>query len=138
MKGICILAFLGINTWTDIKRKQVSLAAVGVFAVGMLTERLYTGQLSWQILFPAAVGAFFLGLSMMTKGAVGIGDGLVLLALGLALDAGEFLMTVMTGMLCCGVWSGILLAVCRKGRKTEIPFVPFLLLGYMGGVWLWR
>ena len=30
--------------------------------------------------------------------------------------------------------SGVLLLVFRKSRKTEIPLVPFLLLGYVGGM----
>ena len=29
---------------------------------------------------------------------------------------------------------GILLLVFRKNKKTEIPLVPFLLLGYVGGM----
>lgn len=31
-------------------------------------------------------------------------------------------------------WSGILLVIRRKSRKTEIPLVPFLLAGYIGGI----
>ena len=37
------------------------------------------------------------------------------------------------GMICSAVWSGIMMmGFCRKG-STEIPFVPFLLAGYLGG-----
>ena len=41
---------------------------------------------------------------------------------------------------CCAfaVWdySGIQLLVLKKQRDIEIPFVPFLLAGYLGGVFL--
>ena len=37
-------------------------------------------------------------------------------------------------MLLAAACSGVLLLVFRKSRKTEIPLVPFLLLGYVGGM----
>ena len=42
----------------------------------------------------------------------------------------------MIGILGCAIVSGILLFGLRKGRKTRIPFVPFLFLGYIGGMLL--
>ena len=78
----------------------------------------------------------FLALSILSGGAMGAGDGLLLLALGLASDTGEYLGTLLGGIFLAAVWSGVLLVVFRKGRKTEIPFVPFLLFGYIGGLLL--
>lgn len=40
------------------------------------------------------------------------------------------------GMLIAAVYAGVLLVICKKGRKTEIPLVPFLLFGYLGGLLL--
>ena len=39
-------------------------------------------------------------------------------------------------LLLCGIYSGIQLLVLKKQRDIEIPFVPFLLAGYLGGVFL--
>ena len=37
MERICILAFLGINSWKDIRTREVSLLSIGVFGiVGMV------------------------------------------------------------------------------------------------------
>lgn len=138
LKEVCVLAFLGVNTWTDIRKKQVSMAAVVVFAVSVLAWEFYAGGISWRFLFPVGIGCFFLAVSLMTRGALGMGDGCLLMALGLGLDIGEFLTVLCVGLLCCALWAIGLLAVCRKGRNTEIPFVPFLLLGYIGGVLLWK
>lgn len=46
-----------------------------------------------------------------------------------------------TGVLCaalllCGIYSGLQLLVFKKKRDTEIPFAPFLLVGYLGGILL--
>lgn len=138
MKEICVLAFLGWNTWTDIRKKQVSLLAVGIFAVAGIVAAVLQRKLSWQYFLPVGIGCFFVAISLLTKGAVGMGDGWLLMALGTVLDTEEFVTGLLVGMLCCGIWSGVLLFIFRKGKNTEIPFVPFLMIGYMGGLLLWR
>lgn len=138
MREICVLTLLGLNTWTDLRKKEVSLIALGIFSAAALVWAFYTGKVSWQFFIPAGIGSFFLVISILTKGAVGMGDGWLMIALGTALEIREFLMMLFVGMICCAVWAGVLLVVFRKGRNAEIPFVPFLLLGYIGGVLLWR
>lgn len=138
LKEICILGFLGFNTWTDIRRKEISLAAAVVFAAGSLGWAAYTGGISVGFFIPVGISAFFLAVSVVTKGALGMGDGWLMMALGTALKTEEFLIMLLIGLGCSAVWAGILLVVLRKGRNAEIPFVPFLLLGYIGGVLLWK
>lgn len=138
MKEILVLTFLGVNAWMDLKKKQVSLAVIGIFSAAGLIWAICTGKISWQFFIPAVIGTFFLLISIMTKGALGMGDGWIMMALGTVLNVEEFLLMLFAGMLCCAVWAGILLIVFRKGKNTEIPFVPFLLLGYIGGVLVWR
>ena len=65
-----------------------------------------------------------------------MGDAWVLLDLGIVLETGEFLITVCLGVLLSGGCAMILLALKKAGRRTEIPFVPFLLAGYVGGLLL--
>ena len=138
LKEICVLGFLGFNTWTDIRRKEVSLAAAAVFAAAALGWSIYTGRISPELFIPAGISSLFLAVSVKTKGALGMGDGWLMMALGTVLETGEFLAMLLIGMGCSAVWAGILLVIRRKGRNTEIPFVPFLLLGYIGGVLLWK
>ena len=138
MKEICVLSFLAWNTWSDIRRKQISLWLTAVFGAAGILAAIGQGRWSWEILVSAVISCGFLGLGILTEGAIGLGDGWILLALGTVLTLREYLTVLLTGMGCCAVWAFILLMFRRCGRQTEIPFVPFLLLGYLGGVWLWR
>lgn len=131
------LVFLGINSWFDMKKKEISLAAVGIFGLLGLLISLHDGGLSWDFLIPAGISGGVIGLSIVTGGAVGMGDGLVLMALATMLRSGKFMAVLFMGLLSCAVCSLVLLLVFRKGRDWEIPFIPFVLLGYVGGLILW-
>ena len=134
VEQIFVLAFLGINSWKDIRKREVSLLATGIFAVIGIINALWHGTIFWEWIGAVGFGTALIALSVVSKGAVGMGDGLVLAALGTVLTFGELLGVFMMGLLCCSVWGIILLILPRTGRKTEIPFVPFLLLGYIGGL----
>jgi len=80
----------------------------------------------------AALYGFYFGLALLYPAGMGFGDvklagvlGLYLAWLGWAeLIAGGFL-----GFLLGGVVGGVLMAVRRAGRKSKIPFGPFMLGG---------
>lgn len=133
VKEICVLGFLGINSWIDIRKKQVSLLLIIIFAVCGTVWTIYSRRNVPEVLMCVGTGFLFVLISILTEGAVGMGDGWLLMALGTVLYPEEFFSTLFTGMICSAVWSGIMMmGFCRKG-STEIPFVPFLLAGYLGG-----
>ena len=84
-----VLVFLGISTWTDLRKRQVSLIITGLFAAAGLGWMLYQGALSAELLLSVGPGMFFLGLSVLTGGAVGMGDGWIITALGIFLKPEE-------------------------------------------------
>lgn len=69
-------------------------------------------------------------------GMVGFGDGLLILTMGSVLGAGELAGILCGALLLCGIYSGIEYLMLKKSRSEEIPFVPFLLIGYLGGIFL--
>ena len=121
VKEICVLGFLGINSWIDIRKKQVSLLLIIIFSVCGTVWTIYSRRNVPEVLMCVGTGFLFVLISILTEGAVGMGDGWLLFS------------TLFIGMICSAVWSGIMMmGFCRKG-STEIPFVPFLLAGYLGG-----
>lgn len=132
-----ILIFLGVNSWTDIRKREVSLGFTGIFAVAGIIWRLFSKGSLVEILPVAGVGLLFTGISVITGGALGMGDSLVLLALGTVMNMGDFFPMLLGAIFSSAACAGILLGILKKSRNTEIPFVPFLLLGYLGGLILW-
>lgn len=79
----------------------------------------------------AAVGAGVMLLSYISGGKIGMGDGIVLCITGLGLGFwGNMELFCLALMLAAGL-SIILLILRKANRKKSIPFIPFMLTGYL-------
>lgn len=129
---------LGVLAWADIQTKRVPLVLVGVLAAVMLSMRIVsfnmdTGAAIWfaELSIGLLPGGISLFCSYITKGQLGIGDGLVLAAIGLGLEFHN-VMLLWTMALCMAAVLAMFLLIFKKaGKKAEIPFVPCLFLGYI-------
>lgn len=137
MKEVGIFIFLAGNAWRDWKRKEIFLPSVAFMLLWGLWEM--RGLEAWwpQFLNGVGVGMVLCALSLATKGAIGMGDALLAGVLGIMMSPEAFWGTVSLGMLLAGMVSLLLITVKKKAGNTEIPFVPFLLAAYMGGMYLW-
>ncbi len=79
---------------------------------------------------------FIILIALISGGMVGFGDGLLILTMGSVLGTGELAGILCGALLLCGIYSGIEYLMLKKSRSEEIPFVPFLLIGYLGGIFL--
>ena len=136
VKEMSILAFLVWNSLRDIRKREISLILTVAFGVWGLLGAWHSSQLCWTYFIPILTGGLFIGLSFITGNKIGVGDGLLLTSLGTMLGGRRFLCTLCLAMLGCGLWSVLLLLLFQGKRNTEIPFVPFVLLGYLGGFFL--
>ncbi len=87
----------------------------------------------------AALFAFYFLLAFLKPGAMGFGDVKLAGVLGLVLGWlgwGVLILGGFLGFLLGGLLGGILMAVGRAGRKSKIPFGPFMLAGALVAV-LW-
>ena len=128
------LLFLLFSSFLDIRKREISIPVTLLFGLAGVVYSVRTGRTMTDYLIPLGLGILILGGSVLTRGQVGMGDGWMLLALGCMLRMECYIQMACIGMLLAAAYSGVLMLVFRKNRKTEIPLVPFLLLGYVGGM----
>lgn len=128
------LLFLLFSSFLDIRKREISIPVTLLFGLAGVVYSDRTGRTMTDYLIPLGIGILILGGSVLTRGQVGMGDGWMLLALGCMLRMECYIQMACIGMLLAAAYSGVLMLVFRKNRKTEIPLVPFLLLGYVGGM----
>lgn len=134
MKQGAVIALLGWNAVRDVKCREISLFSVVVFGIVGIIWGVADHSLGILHLISFGIGLLFLFFSILTAGKIGMGDAWILLTAGTLMPAEEYLVMLMLGLLLASAWSGYLLIFRKKGRNTEIPFLPFLLLGYLGGI----
>ena len=79
MEKILVIGLLGVSSWTDIKRKEISTIVVVIFGLIGLFLLFSKRNLTYISIFGGIlVGIFVLLLSYITRGNIGIGDGLSL------------------------------------------------------------
>ena len=146
MSGLWIMRllpviFLGVNTITDLRKKQVSLISLAVFSVAgigaiLLLYKIEDPYVSIETLrsmaFGVLAGVLLLLLSLASDGAIGKGDGLVTIIMGFYLGLWRVLVLLMGSFLTCGFFGAILLWRKRAGRKSRLPLMPFMLISYLG------
>lgn len=128
------LLFLLFSSFLDIRKREISIPVTLLFGLAGVVYSVRTGRTMTDYLIPLGIGILILVGSVLTRGQVGMGDGWMLLALGCMLRMECYIQMACIGMLFAAAYSGVLMLVFRKNRKTEIPLVPFLLLGYVGGM----
>lgn len=132
---ICVGILLGVSTIIDLKSKKISAAVLAVFTVIWFPYYLLTRFLSiYSIGGGIAIGIFMMVMSRVLKGGIGIGDGMLLCVLGGYLGFIQNLKLLLTALYLAAGCSVVLLLIKRAGKKTEIPFVPFLCTAYIGSI----
>ena len=82
------------------------------------------------------IGGIFLLLSKLTKEQIGIGDAYVIIVIGLMLGGIHCLEVITFSFLISSVVAIVLMLIFHFSRKRTIPFIPFLLLGFISSVML--
>lgn len=139
VSNVLLGLFLLWNTGTDLKKREISYLSVLLFVItGILLFIRLPEKNVISIAGGAAVGICLLLLSLLFRGAIGFGDGMVVLVCGVFVGFFKNLILLMTGFLLTAIIGIVLIVFKRAGRKTCLPFVPFLTISYgllvLGGV----
>ncbi|MDO4262239.1 MAG: hypothetical protein Q4C82_09175 [Eubacteriales bacterium] len=125
MSGLWILAHLLWLSVEDLRETQISLLPVAALGAEGFIRAVWLGEpVLWQ------PGAALLCVGWLSGERIGMGDGWLMLALGMWLPMEELL-----GMLAFGLAAGAVFGAAAG--KREVPLVPFLTAGFVfvkGGV----
>lgn len=124
-----LLAALAIG---DIKYKKINIWGIGVGSILAIVGLIICGQSRIRSL----AGGIGIGLAVcllhwVTQKGIGLGDGMLAVLIGICTGAEFTIICLCTAFFLA---SFVALALCffkKMGRKSRIPFVPFLFLGYM-------
>lgn len=126
-----LLIFLGAGAFIDAKTKKIPVLYAVIGAAAGVALKIFEGNLD--ILQTAGgflVGVILYLLSIISKQAIGSGDGMVLAVTGIVLGFMGNIILLFSSLLAAGLYSGLMLALKKIKKKSSIPFIPFMLVGY--------
>lgn len=124
-----MLLFCGLQ---DLRKKKVVLWMILLGAILILLCLFLTDSFSvTESMGGALVGLTVVMISKVTGGKIGMGDGFILCVTGLALGFWSNLEVFAIALFVAAIFSIILLIFRLADRNKSIPFVPFLLFGFL-------
>ncbi len=129
LRKAVLLLFLLPCALQDHRTKTVSVPFCAVFSAAGIFLSVRGGTGIPDLCFSVLPGLFLILLSRLSRGAVGAGDGLVLVSSGTFLTLPEVLSVFCLGVLLSAAYAAFLLLWHRLRGKDRFAFLPFLLAG---------
>jgi len=127
--GGILLVFTVID---DLKYKQIRIMPIILTGVlGLFLRCALQGDIVGGLL-GAVVGMLLIAIGKITRQAIGYGDGVIFISIGVLIGLKQVAAVLFISLLLAFVYSVVLLVLRRAKRKTAFPFVPFVFLAYAG------
>src|SRR6266496_35095 len=133
--GLACVVLVAIDVDSRLLPDRITYPAFGLVAVLLLVASLVEhdlGRMPRALEAAGVAGAFMLALALLEPGGLGLGDVKFALVLGLALGWlgwGAVVAGFVAAFLLGGLAALTALLILRAGRKTQLPFGPWLALG---------
>lgn len=133
LKYVTLFLYLLRMSVEDIRYKSVPYAHLAVGAGLMLLFYLGEPFSVFSLIFGIGTGILLIVCSVLTKGSVGIGDGVILAIIGMAMGFSTIYILIYS-FLAVSATAFLLLTLAKKQYRYEIPLIPFYLLGFSAQV----
>ncbi len=139
MQRYVLLGLLGMCAWEDVKQKKLTIMKMLLFGIGGMLLHLFSPTCSiYSILWGIFLGVAVMGVSWMSQGGIGMGDGILLVVTGVYLGGAANLELFLLGILLAAIWAMGLVLIWKKKGKEQIAFAPFLLASYLAMLVRWQ
>lgn len=131
LQGLILVSTLLVVSLIDLDHRIIPNQIVIFLVIVSIPLHLLVPNLTWlQMLWGFLVGGgLLLIIAVLSRGGMGGGDIKLMAALGLYLGWEQILMAIFIASLIGSVVGIVLMLFFGKGRKTAIPFGPFLAMG---------
>jgi leader peptidase (prepilin peptidase)/N-methyltransferase len=120
--------YLLVNTWTDIRRKEIDIRYTWIICVLLAGYFSVSGDdVNWAGMLP---GLGLWAAAHWKTDKVGEGDGIVSAVLGITMQT-EMIWAILAESFLLAGGVAVFLVAVGKRKEFEIPFVPFILAGYI-------
>lgn len=132
MREIGLIIFYGLTAFDDIRTKQVRILEIIVFGIlGIIVNVIWPVKSVESIICGLLVGLVLYIFSILTKEKIGKGDCFIIMVSGLYLGFIDVLILIWISSFLALIYGLIKIKKLKKDSSYEIPFVPFLLSGFL-------
>ena len=130
IREIVSLLYLSAAGFIDYRKKSIPfyLPALGLIS-GIVLYILQQDMQMKEVGISILPGMVFIGISLMSSGKVGLGDGLIMIPFGLLMGFWDSTTSLIYAMLFSGAVALFLLATKKRAGNYRLPFLPSLLCG---------
>ena len=124
-----MISMLAIQSVWDWRYRQIPIAVTLAGGVMGLLLSMMRERSLMDLCMGMVPGLVCLGLGWITREAIGYGDGFLLCAMGMYKSLEDIVGIIVLASSLAGILGMVLIILCKKKGKDQIPFVPFLLVG---------
>ncbi len=122
--AISSILYTAVLSLFDIKSKRLPL----VLCIGFLLDGIVCMLIEKVEITALIPGAVLCIISFLSRGSLGIGDGIATIAVGMHIGLEKTIYAICLGFLFSSI-CGAILFVIKKNGKYEMPFIPFICVG---------
>lgn len=127
--GVTATAVLAVQ---DIRHKKINILVAGLVWGTALASRILMKETAADIIVCITTGILFIVISFAAEG-VGRGDGYAVAMVMMCLGFSRGIQTICFSFVMMSAVSLVLIAAKKAGKKTALPYVPWLLAAYVAG-----
>ncbi len=138
MEAVSLLGILGMCSYRDVRYQSLRTGTLLLSAVvGIWMHLLFARIGLLDMAGGMSVGAFLYLIAYLSGEKIGKGDALLVTVCGIFLGFWETILLLWIAFLLAGIFGFIMMKFRHVGRDHQIPFVPFLLVGYVFCLMMW-